>query len=333
MVETLLFAYFSGQITEQEEKELTQWLEADEANKKILKEMTDWWAISHVPLFMSDRESNFKKHFANLTNINQTQGKQKFIYYSFAGRIAAAIVVLLLVGVSFYYIGRNTQTVNRETAYYETVVPLGSKTKVMLPDESIVWINAGSTLKYCDNTATNQREVILEGEAYFEVTRDSLKPFVIKSGNLDIKVIGTNFNVRAYSDEEIIDVALISGKVDIFSDNTISENNNVTLAPNQMLSYNKKTDDMQVSAVYSQDYCTWKDGYLKFTEQSFMRIAKDLERKYNVRIETKSNLLKKEFFSGSFSDDQTLNDIFREIDVDKKYKWIQTATTFIIEDK
>lgn len=332
-IEMLLFAYFSGQTTEQEEKELLEWLEADEANKKIMAEMTDWWAMSHVPLFMSDRKADFKEHFSHLINTSQAPAKPKVYHFALLGRIAAAVLLLLMVGVSFYYIGKNTQTINQEIAYYETVVPLGSQTKVVLPDKSVVWINAGSTLRYSDNLSTNRREVMLEGEAYFEVTRDSLKPFIVKSGNLDVKVIGTSFNVKAYNDEETIDVVLLTGKIEVYKEQKGSENNNMELMPNQMLTYNKETEDMYVSLVNGSEYNTWKDGRLTFAQQPFLRIAKDIERKYNIRIDINSNFLKNEVFSGSFTNEQTLDDILREIDVDKKYQWTQTGSTYVIQDK
>ncbi|MDR1402176.1 MAG: FecR family protein [Tannerellaceae bacterium] len=332
-IEALLFAYFSGQTTEQEKKELLQWLEADEANKKIMAEMTDWWAISHTPLFVSDRKADFRKYFGDLIQTGQTQRKQKAFGFSLLGRMAAVALLLLLIGVTAYYTGKNTQTISRETVSYETVVPFGSKTKVILPDKSILWINAGSTVKYSDNRVDNQREVLLEGEAYFEVAPDVLKPFIVKTGNLDVKVLGTSFNVRAYNDEQTIDVALITGKVDVYLNKANNEYGNAKLTPNQMLSYNKETNDMRIAAVHSSDYSAWKDSQFKFSEQSFTRIARDLERRHNIEIDINSDYLKKEIFTGSFSDNHTLIDILKEIDVDKKYKWTQTGTKFIIEDK
>jgi ferric-dicitrate binding protein FerR (iron transport regulator) len=334
-IETVLLAYFSGQATEQEKKELLQWMEADEANKKIMGEMTDWWAMSHIPLFMSDREAGFKKHFGDLIAINQTRVKQKTFDFSFVGKIAAVVLLFLLVGVTFYYVGKNTQTTNPEIASYKTIVPYGSKTKVILPDKSIVWINAGSTLTYSDNVAGNQREVHLEGEAYFEVAHDSLKPFIVKTGNLDVKVLGTSFDVRAYHDEQTIDIVLLTGKVDVYLNNAIDGHRNADaeLAPNQMLSYNRETSDIRIATVHSLDYSAWKDGQIKFSEQSFTRIARDLERRYDIEIEINSHYLKKEIFTGSFSEKHTVINILQEIDVDKKYKWTQTGTKFIIRDK
>jgi ferric-dicitrate binding protein FerR (iron transport regulator) len=334
-IETILLAYFSGEITEQERKELLHWLEADEANKKRMAEMADWWAMSHVPLFVSDREAGFKKYFGNLMETGQTQAKREWFRFSFMAKIAAVALLLLLVGTTSYYAGKNKQTINREIASYETVVPFGSKTKVILPDKSIVWINAGSTVTYSDNVAGNRREVLLEGEAYFEVAHDSLKPFIVKTVNLDVKVLGTSFNVRAYNDEQTIDVVLLTGKVDVYLNNTAGEHRDADaeLMPNQMLSYNRETSDMHIAVVHSPDYNAWKNGQIKFSEQPFTRIARNLERRYNIEIEINSHYLKKEIFTGSFSEKHTVTDIFKEIDVDKKYKWTQTGTKFIIKDK
>ncbi|MDR1161100.1 MAG: FecR domain-containing protein [Tannerellaceae bacterium] len=334
-IETILLAYFSGQATEEEKKELLQWLEAGEANKKRMAEMADWWAMSHIPLFASDREAGFRKYFADLATTSQMRVKRKTFGLSFAGKIAAAVLLLLLVGTTFYYVGKNTQAASREIASYETVVPYGSKTKVILPDRSIVWINAGSTLTYSDNVAGNQREVLLEGEAYFEVTPDPLKPFIVKAGTLDVEVLGTSFDVRAYKDEQTIDVVLLTGKVDVYLNHATDGHRNAdaALSPNQMLSYNRETNDIHIAVVHSPDYSAWKDGQIKFSEQSFTRIARDLERRYNIEIEINSAYLKKEIFTGSFSEKHTITDILKEIDVDRKYKWKQTGTKYIIRDK
>lgn len=319
-IEEVLFSYFSGQLTEEEEKELLNWLSADEANKKILSEMAEWWAISHVPQFMN-QGGNIRK---------QPVTRRLFLIGS---KVAAAILILLIVGVSSYYIGKGVQSENAVLAYYEAEVPFGSQTKVVLPDESVVWLNAGSSLKFADNTMENKREVLLSGEGYFEVAHNPDKPFVVKAGDMDIKVLGTSFNIKAYDDEQIIDVALLTGKVDVSLHNVREENSKAELVPNQMLSFNKETKDVHIAMVHSSDYCSWKDGKLKFVEQSFERIAKDLERKYNVTINIKSKYLKNEIFSGSFSYRHALTDIFKEVDVDKKYKWTQMGATFIIEDK
>ena len=177
------------------------------------------------------------------------------------------------------------------------------------------------------------RSVQLDGEAYFEITRDSLKPFIVKSKKLDIKVLGTRFNVKAYGMDEMTDVTLVSGKVNVSLRDEVAHAGDVTLTPNRKLSFNKQTNKVRVSEVDAKDALSWMDGSLKFSEQPFMSIAKDLERKFNVRIRVESDLLRKEIFSGSFTKDYSLDKILREVDVDHKYVWTRSGDEIIIKDK
>lgn len=330
-IEDILFGYFTGDLSEAQEKELLQWLEADESNKEILSKMADWWAMAHVPLFVSDMKPDFEKHFGNLKKTSSlTVYRQKI---NLLGKIVASVLLLIAVGSLSYFIGKYDVNNNNKIAYFETVVPMGSCSKVILPDQSVVWLNAGSSLKYSGAFNKANREIFLNGEAYFEVKRDSLKPFVVKSEVLDIQVLGTCFNVKAYQNEPVTDVALVSGKVNIHLNRKFSTSGEVVLFPNRMLSFNKKTNRAKVMEIKGEDAYTWKDGILKFTEQPFDRIARDLERKYDVSIHINSESLKKEVFSGSFSSDYSLSEILNEVDMDKKYTWKRNGHEIMIYDK
>ena len=308
-IEDLIYSYLMGDISEEGRNELLQWLETDDAHKQCLSEMADCWATAHVPLFASDMKADFQKHFG-------------------------ALIDPAIPSEKNYYIGtRHNQPKSAALAYFETTTPMGAQTKVVLPDQSVVWVNAGSTLRYGSDFNTNGRSVQLDGEAYFEITRDSLKPFIVKSKKLDIKVLGTRFNVKAYGMDEMTDVTLVSGKVNVSLRDEVAHAGDVTLTPNRKLSFNKQTNKVRVSEVDAKDALSWMDGSLKFSEQPFMSIAKDLERKFNVRIRVESDLLRKEIFSGSFTKDYSLDKILREVDVDHKYVWTRSGDEIIIKDK
>lgn len=334
-IENLLQDYFAGQLSEIEEKELLLWLEADEANKKKFSEMADWWAIAHVPLFKSNMKSDFRDHFGNLTGKPLPLKNNRLFNPRIWGKIAASVLLLVSISITSYYVGKSDQKPEKEQiAWFETVTPAGSQSKVVLPDHSVVWINARSSLKYNLNFNKQTREVSLAGEAYFEVAKDSLRPFVVKSGTLNVKVLGTSFNVKAYENEETIDVALVTGKVNIsLTDDKEEKAKEIVLAPNRMMSYNKETSQVKMTKVNGASMFAWTHGRIEFDEQPFDRIARDLERKFNVQIRINSKFLHKEIFSGSFSANQTLDYILREVDVEKKYTWKQINNEFVIEDK
>ena len=294
-----------------------------------------WRIVGRRRMYLaSDMKADFQKHFGALIDPAIPSEKNHWLNFRFLGKVAASVLIVVSVGTASYYIGtRHNQPKSAALAYFETTTPMGAQTKVVLPDQSVVWVNAGSTLRYGSDFNTNGRSVQLDGEAYFEITRDSLKPFIVKSKRLDIKVLGTSFNVKAYGMDETTDVTLVSGKVNVSLRDEVAHAGDVTLTPNRKLSFNKQTNKVRVSEVDAKDALSWMDGSLKFSEQPFMSIAKDLERKFNVRIRVESDPLRKEIFSGSFTKDYSLDKILREVDVDHKYVWTRSGDEIIIKDK
>lgn len=330
-IEELLFSYFAGELTEDQGKELSDWLDSDEENRQVLFEMADWWATAHVPLFASGRKADFEKHFGSLIQ-PVSQKKQSRRLWSTWGKVAAAVLLLLSVGVTSYRLGIRKGD-DAQLAYFETSAPLGSQSKVVLPDHSVVWVNAGSSLRYSKDFNKKNREIHLEGEAYFEVARDTLKPFVVRSEALSVRVLGTRFNIKAYKDDQTIDVSLVSGKVNVSLDDKAKHKEEVELRPNRMLSFNKETDRVEVKEINGNNAYDWTNGTLRFEGKSFRQIARDLERKYNIHIRIESKTLEKEVYTGRFSGYYTLDDIFREIDVEHKYVWKQQGDEIWIKDK
>ena len=330
-IEDRLFDYFSGRLSEEDKAELLRWIEEDESHKQIFSEMSDWWATAHVPLFASEMRENFATRLSPL--LKKQNGSARSLFGNAWFKAAASLLLLISFSVAFYYVGRKTAVQPEEMAWFETVTPYGAQSKVVLPDKSVVWINAGSSLKYNKSFNKINREVYLEGEAYFEVSHDSLKPFIVKSDALDVKVLGTRFNVKAYENDQTVDVCLISGKVDVHFNEEASALPNVIMKPNQLVSYHRSSSTMDLKETKASDASAWIGGKLKFSELSFADISKQLERRFNVKIILKSNSLRKEIFTGSFDNTYSLNEILRKVDVDNKYVWTKTDSTLIIYDR
>lgn len=332
-----LFNYFEGSLSEAEEEQLLQWLQTDASNKQVFAEMTDWWAIAHAPQFVSERKQNFEEHFAQLS-AQKTVTQHHTLRISFWRNIAISLLALIIVGSISFWTGlryaEQAQITRTPTGEDTQVVSLlGSVTKVVLPDGSQAWLNAGSTLAYGANYNKQVREIFLSGEAYFDVMADTIKPFIVQSNHLDIRVTGTRFNVKVYEGDETADVSLVSGTVDVLVNNG-TEQELFLLSPNQMLSLEKKKSNITVVDINAVDAIAWSNGNMKFSKQPFTRLAKDLERKFNVRIDIESSHLSNEIFSGSFLQHHSLEYILREIDVEKKYTWWWTNDKeLIIKDK
>ena len=145
------------------------------------------------------------------------------VNYTFV-RIAAIILVSFGLGFVANYIIDNRKTVSM-AAFQEVVAPLGSQTQVLLPDQSVVVLNAGSKIRYYSNFGVKNREIWLQGEGYFTVAKNREKSFIVRAGSLVIKALGTQFNVKAYPTENTIETALVEGKVKIERIKTDPRNN------------------------------------------------------------------------------------------------------------
>ena len=167
----------------------------------------------------------------------------------------------------------------------QLVIPYGNQSRVVLSDNTIVWLNAGSRLVYPTQFKDKSREVILFGEAYFEVSKNPKKPFVVKTSDLDIKVLGTKFNVSAYEEDKVILTVLKNGSVAIRHKGAKPFEKDIVIKPNQMASYDKTNSDTKIYEVAADAYSLWTKGLISFNEVDFSRVIKQLERFYNISIQ------------------------------------------------
>lgn len=179
-------------------------------------------------------------------------------------------------------------------------IPYGKQFKLILSDGSQVYLNAGTTLTYPTtfNTSGN-RELFLDGEAYFEVTHDSKRPFVVHTSTMDVAVLGTEFNVSSYHLETNKEVVLVSGKVAVsLPDNHLKKSN--ILNPGDKASHSNSQQALEITKVDTRLYTAWKENELIFKNTAFGTIIKRLERHYNVTIINHKEHLNNEYFSARF---------------------------------
>ena len=215
-------------------------------------------------------------------------------------------------------------------------IPFGSKSKITLPDGTSVWLNSGSKLSYQESFGVSDRNISLDGEGYFEVTKNKNLPFKVFSGKVQIKVLGTKFNFKSYAEDENARVTLVEGSLDVA--NSVNESRNVLLVPNQQAVINKKRDRVVVKNVDARSYAMWTlpkqeildvipshvtgsvtaairvpnitlRNTLFFDEEPLGQIIRDLERAFNVKIEIKDKQLESERFYGDFRNEETITEI------------------------
>ena len=195
--------------------------------------------------------------------------------------VAAFIALVLGFSLSFLL---NGQKESWQASQFENVVmaPSGQKTQLVLPDGTLVWLNSGSRLSYNYQYSTKDRVVYLEGEAFFDVKKDTQYPFIVKAGAVDVKVHGTAFNVSAYADEDDIMVALLRGKVSLLS--ATDQKLLAYLSPDQEATVSKRSLSCRVESCDASIESSWHHNLLKFDGTPAKEVWKKLERWYGVDI-------------------------------------------------
>lgn len=180
--------------------------------------------------------------------------------------------------------------------------PNGQIANVTLFDGTNVWLNAGSKLSYKPSFNQGEREVILEGEAYFSVKKNAKVPFIVHAGKTQIKVHGTQFDVKAYNDEPTVETVLVEGKVEF-----LSNGNSVMMQPGEQIRFTKSTGEVATSKVNPDDCTAWKGGKIYFDNETLYNLTRSLERWYEVRFDFKDEKIKDYRFSGVINKDRTLD--------------------------
>ncbi|KFF02657.1 FecR family protein [Flavobacterium reichenbachii] len=203
-------------------------------------------------------------------------------------------------------LNKNRLVYNSSKAYgklvYNTIkIPYGKKFEVQLSDGTVVYLNAGTSLKYPVQFVDSQdRKVFLAGEAYFEVSKDKKHPFTVNAQQVSVEVLGTKFNVNSYDENVSTDIVLTEGKVLLYKD---QKENRVFLNPGFKGSNIKGQTKFEIEQVNTNYYTAWVKGSLVFKNESFDQIIKKLERRYNVTFVNKNKALGKEIFNASFDNE------------------------------
>jgi len=255
----------------------------------------------------------------------QKAAQRKITVYVWGLRIAAVLVVALVIS-NLFFLSKPEQ--NNLVAQLQTITtPMGAKSKIVLPDSSIVWLNSGSTLSYPQQFGEN-RPVTLVGEAYFEVSKNE-KPFLVSTQYGDVKVKGTSFNVKAYNDDNSFETTLEEGVVAFKVKNIENE---VTLQPGEQIE--KTASGFNVKQVETKYFTSWKDGKLLFNKEPFPDFIKKLERWYNVKIEYSDPELDKLWYTGTI-EMETISEVMEIISkaAPVKYSFNNKTRVFTIKAK
>jgi transmembrane sensor len=198
-------------------------------------------------------------------------------------RIAGVILLplVILIGIQNY-----RETLLNKSTWVEIKAPAWTRAQFTLPDGSTGWLNSNSSVKYKGNFIAD-RQVTLNGEAFFDVFKNAKKPFIVTTNDVMVTVLGTRFNMASYDNEKNIEVVLEEGRL-IFNDREMHKS--YTMNPNDLVVYDKTLKDFSTEVVQPQKYVSWKEGKLVFRNDPMDVIARRLERWYNIDVEVKGNL-------------------------------------------
>jgi len=315
MENELLIKFVIGQCSIEEKHEIMQLLEKDETLREEYADLKNVYALSRS--YSDNKPEEFVSEYKSIhKKINRIQFRSILRY--------AAVLLLAFCsgGVLFYLFTPKVTTTAGLKDGIKTmfIVPLGQTAEVILPDSSRVLMNSGSTLSYSPDFNPENRKVELNGEAFFNVKKDPLHPFIVKTSSVNIKVLGTSFNVEAYNDKfQEVNTTLISGKVEI---ETLTNKKLAELTPGMMGSYNKTRQSLSLSKVDINLYTSWKKGLLTFNDVPLQTITEKIERWYNVEIIYLNPKLKELRYSGAILKNKPIDQILEvmKITSDIQYK-------------
>jgi len=190
-------------------------------------------------------------------------------------------------------------------------IPNGKQFELVLSDGSSVFLNSGSTIKYPVKFLPGKtREVFLSGEAYFEITKDSINPFIVNVADLKVRVLGTEFNLSSYPEDSQVTTVLVNGSVGLYNGDVYGPETTTFIKPGFRGVYDHSSGAISLDEVDTSLYTSWKSGKLVFRSMQFKNIIKKLERTYNVSIVNNNKELGEQYFSASFDKDELMEQIF-----------------------
>jgi transmembrane sensor len=344
-IEQIITKFLEGTFSDIESELFTKWLKESRENRESYFAYKNIWLEAKTP-----EDQDFVDHSwsrLRLRTILQENDRHALTtgWRDYLVRFSIAASILVLIGISLYFGSETRRLSCVEQMVHEIHVPLGSRTSITLPDGTHVWLNAGSSLTYNAGFGRRNRDVSLVGEAYFDVREQKSIPMMVQTRDLNIRVMGTKFNVKSYPEENKTETTLVSGQIEVLMSSGGDPTRTIMLARNQRLIYtHDKNSVVFENATKSEhadvmteedkaperlavrpgivlsnvrnthEYVSWKDGKLVFRSEPLKTLVPKLERFYNVNIYFKDASIQEHLYSGTLKD-VTIEEVLRGISV------------------
>lgn len=301
IMQELAFAYFAGKISKADEKKLFEFIQKEEQNYQQFKDWERAWMLSEKEDLRTAREwESLQCRIRTHEAVNPMISKSGSDLWRWAVAIAAMFV--LIAGGTWVVL--NTTTFMNKAQYIVFEAPYGEKSKMTFPDGTVVWLNAGSSLKYSNKYNTDDRVVELEGEGYFEVAKKKKIPFVVHTRGYDVVVKGTKFNLTAYPEDSNITTTLMEGAVEL-----LKEKQHIAMKPGESVTLNVVSGKFTLTKVNPDVSKAWSENRIEYDNISLRELAAKLSRQYDVKIHLLTEEVGDKRFSISLRNQETIGEV------------------------
>ena len=299
--EDIIIRYLENRCSEEDFVLINEWMKESDENAGELFRMEEIYQLGKFPFEEENLVVRAERRLGRRLE-QENQKKQEVFKLRSVLRYAAAIVgvMVLAAGLAYWFRNKAEELVVASAAH-------GQVREMLLPDGTKVWLNQSSVLKYPRAFEGKERHVYLDGEAYFEVSKNPKKPFRVKANGVTIRVLGTHFNVNAYAADSLVETTLLEGSVSVSNN---ANGKQMILKPNETAIYRKSTGilSMHINA-NAQNEISWREGVLSFNDISMGEIARQLSHHFNVTIQIKSEQLRNYKLNARFKQNETLEEI------------------------
>lgn len=305
-----LYQYFSEELTVSERLELIHRIENDSQLKAEFIRLQNLTAVSQLSSRPTDRSegvSHFKAFASQIKRNGQRKLFLNFAKYTAVGLILVASTIWITLYLSDALTKPTMNTLH---------VPAGQRAQITLQDGTEVWLNAQSTLVYPSQFSKKNRTVEITGEAFFDVAQEKKRPFIVSTQHIDMKVLGTQFNVYSYSDADYIQTDLIEGSVKIYQ--TDEEKNGIVLKPNEQVII--RGNNMTVSTTHNPEHLLWRNGIYAFNNERLIVILEKLQLYYDVKIVVEDPEIFNIRYTGKFRQRDGIDEILRILQKIQSFK-------------
>lgn len=296
--------YFQEELDAAERLKLLRQVESDDKLKEQFIEYKNMYALLSLSNEVNDKKANQDGYIRFNTKI-----KTRKIRRLLLNTASCAAIAILLIVSTYWVTVNHRSTMSSAIADNRLYVPAGQRVQLTLQDGTDVWLNAQTTLVYPAVFSDKERRVSVEGEAFFDVAKNADKPFIVSSRGIDMKVLGTKFNVHSYPGEKDIQTSLIEGSLHVYFSRP--DKKGVILKPNEQVTI--KSGTMKVGSIPHYDHFLWRDGIYSFENELLIDILKKLELYYDVKIEVKDPSIFKWEYTGKFRQRDGIDEILRMI--------------------